>query len=143
MLSMEAGWRRISAEEDGLERLCAMVNDNLRLQVISSNIIMYRMFWVLGGKLGVVYAMPATSYFVFGRSGPNKGSADQSKSAQSEGRKIALALWRISLYGRASRLALESTPALAANQGYISGLFRRGYDTARAMCVLLLCFVLI
>ncbi|CAN0260440.1 unnamed protein product, partial [Ectocarpus sp. 4 AP-2014] len=32
MMSMEAGWRRISAEEDGLERLCAMVNDNLRLQ---------------------------------------------------------------------------------------------------------------
>jgi len=36
MLSMEAGWRRISAEEDGLERLCAMVNDNLRLQVVYS-----------------------------------------------------------------------------------------------------------
>lgn len=33
MLSMDSGWRRISAEEDGLERLCAMVNDNLRLQV--------------------------------------------------------------------------------------------------------------
>lgn len=33
MLSVEASWRRISAEEDGLERLCAMVNDNLRLQV--------------------------------------------------------------------------------------------------------------
>ncbi|CAB1109933.1 unnamed protein product [Ectocarpus sp. CCAP 1310/34] len=39
MMSMEAGWRRISAEEDGLERLCAMVNDNLRLQEKSDEFI--------------------------------------------------------------------------------------------------------
>ncbi|CAN0149970.1 unnamed protein product [Pylaiella littoralis] len=39
MLSMDSGWRRISAEEDGLERLCAMVNDNLRLQEKSDEFI--------------------------------------------------------------------------------------------------------
>lgn len=33
MKAVESGWRRISAEDDGLEQLCAMVNDNIRLQV--------------------------------------------------------------------------------------------------------------
>ena len=33
MKSIEAAWRRISAAEDGLEQLCCMVNDNIRLQV--------------------------------------------------------------------------------------------------------------
>lgn len=33
MKSVESGWRRISAADDGLEQLSAMVNDNIRLQV--------------------------------------------------------------------------------------------------------------
>lgn len=33
MKSIEAAWRRISKADDGLEQLCCMVNDNIRLQV--------------------------------------------------------------------------------------------------------------
>lgn len=33
MKSVESSWRRIAAADDGLEQLCAMVNDNIRLQV--------------------------------------------------------------------------------------------------------------
>lgn len=33
MKSVESGWRTISAADDGLEQLCAIVNDNIRLQV--------------------------------------------------------------------------------------------------------------
>lgn len=36
MKAVESGWRRISAEDDGLEQLCAMVNDNIRLQVMTA-----------------------------------------------------------------------------------------------------------
>lgn len=39
MKSVEAGWRRISAADDGLEQLCAMVNDNIRLQEKSDEFI--------------------------------------------------------------------------------------------------------
>lgn len=33
MKSVEAGWRRMSEATDGLEHLCAVVNDSIRLQV--------------------------------------------------------------------------------------------------------------
>lgn len=36
MKSIESGWRRIAAADDGLEQLSAMVNDNIRLQVGAS-----------------------------------------------------------------------------------------------------------
>lgn len=63
MLSMEAGWRRISAEEDGLERLCAMVNDNLRLQVLS---LKYEfLLSVFRDKLSVVHAVFCCCFVLF------------------------------------------------------------------------------